>query len=92
MLINWIGNDSASCMTPSGRCSGTVVRYGGMKKGQAVNHLVTPSPFHLVIFQGSSPGPAVATGDENGGRHPVLTRGVRLCSGQFAMPYGRHGG
>jgi hypothetical protein len=43
-------------------------------------------------FQGSTPCPAVATGDENGGRHPVLTRGVRLCSGQYAMPCGRHGG
>jgi MFS family permease len=38
-----------------------------------------------VDFQGSSPCPAVATGDENGGRHPLLTRGVRLFSGQLGV-------
>jgi hypothetical protein len=33
-------------------------------------------------FHNSSPCPMVATGDENGDHHPVLTRGVRLFSGQ----------
>jgi hypothetical protein len=45
-----------------------------------------------LYFQNSSPCPAVATGDENGDHHPVLTRGVRLFSEQYAMPCGRHGG